>query len=313
MQSSRFQVKIRTPDTIRRYSFSSPPSWSSFVEHLTLHIFCVPPCFPSAHIKISYYDDENDLVTIESEEEWQEMIRQKKTCPLISLFMNDLPKQFNFTPELSNHHSDNHVDLNRSEPVKTDIPEINNHPEPVKTDIPEINNRPEDLSTSTDPEKLNLPEILNSPEENHPPTEELHPIETDLLSPTKEDEKQEELKYTEALRQKLEALKIQEEKLFLFQQKQESPLRNMWTSKLQAFRNRKEQYRNRRKEEELKKREEEKQVSHSFQNTYLQKYNRELHHLYEAGFTDLQRNLYLLITFNGDLNHVIDSLAQINL
>jgi len=48
----------------------------------------------------------------------------------------------------------------------------------------------------------------------------------------------------------------------------------------------------------------------SSQNHYIKLYAPKLQTLYEAGFQDIQRNLYLLITFNGNIDTVIDKLLQ---
>jgi len=45
-------------------------------------------------------------------------------------------------------------------------------------------------------------------------------------------------------------------------------------------------------------------------NHYIKLYSPKLQTLYEAGFQDIQRNLYLLITFNGNIDTVIDKLLQ---
>jgi len=43
-------------------------------------------------------------------------------------------------------------------------------------------------------------------------------------------------------------------------------------------------------------------------NHYIKQYAAKLQTLYEAGFIDIERNLYLLITFNGNLDTVINKL-----
>jgi len=72
-----------------------------------------------------------------------------------------------------------------------------------------------------------------------------------------------------------------------------------------------------RKEIELRKTEFEKQNQNeelrkaaALNNKYVKQYATQLKLLYEAGFCDLKRNLYLLITFHGDINTVIDRLLS---
>jgi len=45
-------------------------------------------------------------------------------------------------------------------------------------------------------------------------------------------------------------------------------------------------------------------------NEYIKIYKDKLQKLWELGFTDVQRSLYLLITFNGDVETVIEKLLS---
>jgi len=45
-------------------------------------------------------------------------------------------------------------------------------------------------------------------------------------------------------------------------------------------------------------------------NEFIKKYADKLRSLWELGFTDVQRNLYLLISFNGDFDTVIEKLLE---
>jgi len=45
-------------------------------------------------------------------------------------------------------------------------------------------------------------------------------------------------------------------------------------------------------------------------NAVVQKYTPQLHHLFELGFKDVPRNLKLLVTFNGRLEDVINTLLS---
>jgi len=90
--NSRLQVKIRAGDSYRRYSFDQPPSWKTFIDHLKSHLYpddalCLP-------FRVEYKDEEDDLVTIDSEEEWQEMLNYKNTN-LVTLFIKELPANHN--------------------------------------------------------------------------------------------------------------------------------------------------------------------------------------------------------------------------
>jgi len=94
---SRFQVKIRTGDSIRRYSFGSTPNWYNFVEHLAHHFLYIDNNQKSDHfkyncvnLKLEYIDNENDIVVINCEEDWKEMIHQKKNSTLVTLFLRSI-------------------------------------------------------------------------------------------------------------------------------------------------------------------------------------------------------------------------------
>jgi len=94
---SRFQVKIRTNDSIRRYSFPEAPTWESFKSHVISQIIHTCNLQPDNIIlRLEYIDDENDTVTISSEEEWKEMLNQKHNTTLVTLFLRGwetIPKE----------------------------------------------------------------------------------------------------------------------------------------------------------------------------------------------------------------------------
>jgi len=91
--SSRFQVKIRTEDSIRRYSFEKPPSWGDFIKHISLHLYPTASTIP---FKVEYKDDEGDIITIDSDEEWQEMIKQQSPNQIVQLFIKEKSPSFSF-------------------------------------------------------------------------------------------------------------------------------------------------------------------------------------------------------------------------
>jgi len=94
---ARFQVKIRTNDSIRRYSFPEVPTWTAFKEHVNsqiLHTYNLQ--VEDIILCLEYKDDENDTVTVSSKEEWKEMLNQKHNSSLVSLFLRGwetIPKE----------------------------------------------------------------------------------------------------------------------------------------------------------------------------------------------------------------------------
>jgi len=51
-------------------------------------------------------------------------------------------------------------------------------------------------------------------------------------------------------------------------------------------------------------------ITMTMNNEFIKKYADKLRSLWELGFTDVQRNLYLLISFNGDFDTVIEKLLE---
>jgi len=247
--NSRLQIKIRTGDSIRRYSFDKPPSWKSFIDHLTTHLY-PEACFQGpVPFKVEYKDDEDDLVTIDSEEEWQEMLKYK-ISNLVTLFIKELPGNLQDA-------------LKRQEEIK-----------------------------KQEEEQKRVQEV----EEQRRREEELRNKEEEL--------KRKQLEEAEQLRRKQEEeLKQQEEEKYL-----------LYLEKLKLMDQEIEEI---EKVKEKGKKVPSTRVPHSppvsqnnNRNNYIKLYAQKLQTLYEAGFQDIERNLYLLITFNGNIDTVIDKLLQ---
>jgi len=255
--NSRLQVKIRTGDSIRRYSFDKPPSWQAFIEHLTTHLY-PEACFPGVlPFKVEYKDDEDDLVTIDSEEEWQEMLKYK-ISNLVTLFIKELPV--------------NILDgLKRQE---------------------ELKKQEEDLKR----QQLEEEEIKRKEEEERRREEE--------LKKQKEREEEEELR-----RKQEEELKKQEEEKYL-----------LYLEKLKLMDKEIEEIEKEKKEKKAKippappseavSTTTNNNNNNNNSNNYIKLYAQKLQIPYEAGFLNIERNLYLLITFNGNIDTVIDKLLQ---
>jgi hypothetical protein len=79
-------VKIRTQESIRRYSFPEAPIWGAFKEHVNSQIIGYKG-EEDIILRLEYTDDEGDIITISSEEEWKEMLNQKHNASLVTLFL----------------------------------------------------------------------------------------------------------------------------------------------------------------------------------------------------------------------------------
>jgi len=245
-QNCLLQVKIRTSDSIRRYSFGSTPNWSTFIEHLAQHFLYIdhnnmkPDHIKSdVNLKLEYIDNENDTVTINCEEDWKEMILQKKNSTLVTLFLRSIELKHsspNSQIELETQHSE---EPNLSTPASRNFSFLvdRNDTEPVK-------------------DKEFKKEVKEKVE--------IEGVKEAELSSTSKNS-------AELLRKEIELRKTEAEK--------------------------------HNQNEELRK-------SAALHNKYVKQYAPQLKILYEAGFCDLKRDLYLLITFHGDLNTVIDRLLS---
>jgi hypothetical protein len=285
--SSRFQVKIYTEDSIRRYSFDKPPSWQAFIEHLSTHLF--PRALPSSiSFRVEYRDDENDTITLDSEEEWQEMIKQKPN-QLVSLFLKSSPVISTVTelryPLLPEKLVD--LELKQSELLKQ---------EEIKKQ--ELDFRKKQELNKLEEELKKQEEIKRQVEEQKRTQKKLEEEEEELKKKVEEHLRLEELKKVEEKKKVEEEHRQLKEKLKM----KEKEIREM--EKLQQPGP---------------------QVSSSPKpipkplpkptvglnnNEYIKIYKDKLQKLWELGFTDVQRSLYLLMTFNGDVETVIEKLLS---
>jgi len=292
--SSRFQVKIHTDDSIRRYSFDKPPSWQAFIEHLTTHLF--PRALPSSvSFRVEYRDDENDTITIDSEEEWQEMIKQKHN-QLIQLFLKTSAVMISTITELK--------------------------PLPLSEKLVDLALKQAELLKQEELKKQEL-ELRKK--------EELNKLEEEFKKQEEIKKQVEEQKRQEEIKKQEDELKQQEEEELKTQVEEE--LRQEEIKKQEEKKKVEEEHRQLKEKLKLKEKEireieklQQPTVASPSQvkpvpkplpkptaisnNEYIRIYKEKLQKLWELGFKDVQRNLYLLITFNGDVETVIEKLLS---
>lgn len=293
MMNSRLQVKIRTNDSIRRYSFDQPPTWKAFLEHLKTHLY---PDAASGVLssqlpfRVEYKDDEDDLVTIDSDEEWKEMLKYQNSN-LVTLFIKELPQNF--------REKGIEVDVKRQE-------------EEIKKQEDEERRRAQEEKRKAEEEE----EIRREEEEKRQRVlelkrkavaEEIQREEEEKKRKEEEKRIEEEKRKSQELNQKEESQKPQtdleksdateEEKYLLCLEKLK-----LMEQEIEDKQNSKKPARTSKSTPSL--------ITAQSKNQYIKLYAPKLHTLYEAGFQDIQRNLYLLITFNGNLDTVIDKLLQ---
>jgi len=288
--SSRFQVKIHTEDSIRRYSFDKPPSWRSFIEHLTTHLF--PRALTSSiSFRVEYRDDENDTITLDSEEEWQEMLKQKSN-QLVQLYLKTSAAMISTVTELKpSPFSEKLVDLELKQSELLKQEELKKQELEVRKKV-ELNileeelKKQEEIKRQVEEQKLQE-EIKKQEEEELKKQEEIkRQLEEELRQ--EEIKKQEEKKKVEEEHRLLiEKLKLKEKEIREMEKLQQptvaSPSQPIPVPKPTAMAN---------------------------NNEYIRIYKEKLQKLWELGFKDVQRNLYLLITFNGDVEPVIEKLLS---
>jgi len=297
-----WRVKIRTTESIRRYSFPQAPTWDVFKAHVISQIIQtnsnIPP--PELILRLEYIDDENDTVTISSEEEWKEMINQKQNGSLVTIFLRgweNVPKEVIVRPEI------NIEELMRRE--EQTLQEIQR-----KLDL-KLKERLEEEKKRQDEEELKRLEEekkLLAEEEQKRITEELKYFEEIQL-------KEAALRFQEEERKRQERIKRHEEKLKL---KEEAKRRaEEIKRKGEEIKRKVEELKQEKKRRDEQKREEERikeekrqkaAALHQQNSIQIKKYESQLAKLHELGFREHKRNLHLLMTFNGNIDSVLDNL-----
>jgi hypothetical protein len=311
---ARFQVKIRTNDSIRRDSFPEAPTWESFKSHVISQIIHTCNLQPDNIIlRLEYIDDENDTVTISSEEEWKEMLNQKHNSTLVTLFLKGwetIPKEGEVQVPVR--------------PAAENIEELNRREEEALQEIRRImelqteNKRKEEERKFQDFKRLEEEELIRLAEEElmryqeHKHKEE----ERKLLEERKKKEEEQQRKLLleeqknneEKLKRKEEKLKLKEEikrRAEEIKRKEEETRRKV--EELKRERKRRDEIK--REEEKIKEEKRQKAaILHQQNAAQIKKHQDNLAKLHEFGFRDHKRNLHLLITFNGNIDSVIDNL-----
>jgi len=312
---ARFQVKIRTNDSIRRYSFPEAPTWEGFKSHVISQIIHTCNLQPDNIIlRLEYIDDENDTVTISSEEEWKEMLNQKHNSTLVTLFLKGwetIPKEGEVQVPVR--------------PAAENIEELNRREEEALQEIRRImelqteNKRKEEERKLQDLKRLEEEifrlaeeELVRFQEHKHKEEEERKLLEE--LKKKEEEEQQRKLlleeqkNNEEKLKRKEEKLKLKEEirrRAEEIKRKEEETRRKV--EELKRERKRRDEIK--REEEKIKVEKRQKAaILHQQNAAQIKKHQDNLAKLHELGFRDHKRNLHLLITFNGNIDSVIDNL-----
>jgi len=246
-------------------------------------------------VRVEYKDEENDLITITSQVEWDEFIKSHQG-KLANLWIKShgansllLPaEQLGATVDIKQKEED--LKNKQLEEEKAAEEALRKKEEEEKAAEEELRKNEAELA-----EKLRK-QHLEEEEEEKALEEELRKKEEELSEKLKkraEDMKTDRKKQEEEKARKEELKKIQDAKHKICLEK----LKEM-EKQIKA---KEEQINNTTATPALK----------ANYNQYIKQYSAKLQNLHEAGFTDMQRNLYLLITFNGDMATVIDQLLGV--
>jgi len=253
---SRFQLKLRLPNSIHRVSLSYIPNWDQFNSYLSTDFFkgnIVP-------VSVEYKDDENDMITISCQVEWEELVNSHKE-KLVNLWIK---------PKISS---------------STISPSEDSDAESLKQQ--NLKNQELEEKAKQEALKLQQDELKKQRELEDKAKQEALKIQQDL----EEKAKQEELKKQQAEKHRIcvETLKEMEKEIKVKEQEQLPKKDEKNTKPLPVYNF----------------------VQKANNNKYIKQYSSKLQTLYEAGFIDIERNLYLLVTFNGNIEAVIEKLLEL--
>jgi len=214
-------------------------------------------------ITVEYKDEENDMITISSQVEWDELVKSHQGT-LVNLWIKSKALNSSGTiPQAQDSESHKHQEeMTQLEALKK--------------------------------QQIELEEIAKLEAVKKQQTEEaLKKQRTEEALKKQQKELEEKAKQAEFKKQQSEKHRICVEKL----KEMEKDIKV--------------------KEEQLSKKEEQNTkpsvpvLKKDNNNKFIKQYSSKLQTLFEAGFTDIERNLYLLITFNGNVESVIEKLLQL--
>jgi len=256
----RFQLKLRLPDSIRRVSLTYIPNWNQFNSYLSNDLFN-GNIFP---VSVEYKDDENDMITISSQVEWEELVKSHEG-KLVILWIKPKPIISSTSiPQLEDPEALKRKEEILKQALKKQQEEfLKIQEEALKKQLMELEEKAKQEALITREEELKQQELEEDiPEEYKKQQAEYHRSCVEML---KEMEKE---------------IKVKEEQVTKKEEK------NFNTRPVPGA----------------------KKVNN---NKYIKKYSSKLQTLFEAGFTDIERNLYLLVTFNGNVVTVIERLLEL--
>jgi len=263
--SSRFQLKLRLPNSIHRVSLSYIPNWDQFNSYLSTDFFkgnIVP-------VSVEYKDDENDMITISCQVEWEELVNSHKE-KLVNLWIK--PKPIISSSTISPSEDSDAESLKQQDEI-----------------VKQQNLKNQELEEKAKQEALKLQqeELKKQRELEDKAKQEALKIQQDL----EEKAKQEELKKQQAEKHRIcvETLKEMEKEIKVKEQEQVPKKDEKNTKPIPVYNF----------------------VQKANNNKYIKQYSSKLQTLYEAGFIDIERNLYLLVTFNGNIEAVIEKLLEL--
>jgi len=312
---ARFLIKIffGNDNNIRRYSFDQSSTWAGFYE--TFKQLFRAEYNSNRMYKFEYVDPEGDRVVIDSDVEWQEMIYLYKDASIIKLHVTELKAQERLLPP----RQEKQVELNNKSEQQEKARE-----EGEKKLQAEKNAREEAKRKARDAEEKEL--VARE--------EQLREVERKYMLGLKIAREEAEKKAREDAEKKAREdaeKKAREDAEKKAREDAEKKAREDAEKKAHAEKEVREEKEKRAREEAEKKAHDAEEKTHeelklvtedeeakkaqikeeaAKTNAVVQKYTPQLHQLFELGFKDVPRNLKLLVTFNGRLEEVINTLLS---
>jgi len=277
---TRFQIKIFFgSNNIRRYSFDKSPTWASFYE--TFKQLFRAEYNPNYTYKFEYVDPDGDRVVIDTEVEWQEMMHLFKNASITKLHVSEQkPRERQITP-----------------PRK----------EKQVADETKWDKKPHDLlyleaEKQLSELKIKVREAREAREAETKARQDAHQKARQAReAELRAREEAEKNSFEEA--HKAREAKVREEAEKKAHEQAEEKARDEAEKKARDEAEKKAIEAEESKKAQIKSEAEK-------NNAVVQKYTPQLHQLFELGFKDVSRNLKLLVTFNGRLEDVINTLLS---
>jgi len=293
----RFQIKIFFGDNnIRRYSFDKSPTWNGFFDSFK-QLFRVE-YNPQRRYVFYYFDPENDRIVLDSESEWQEMLHLFKGTSILKIHVKE---------EVVNRKV-----IEDEEKVKKEAEEK------VKKEAEEKARKEAEEKAKKEAEEKARKEAeekakKEAEEKARKEAEEKTKKEAEVKARKDAQEKarkeaEEKKKLAEEKAKKLaeeKARKEAEEKA-----RKEAEEKALKEAEEKALKEAEEKVKKEAEEKACKEAEEKRKAEADKNSATVQKYSPQLRQLNELGFVDVNRNLKLLVTFNGKMEDVINTLLS---